>query len=173
MTKIVKGENVKNSVEENLKENIITLPKEKHYYVTTDDDGNIMGYFPLKEKSLGRDWVALFQNAISKIADEKLTYEEYRVFLKLLSKVDFDNYLRVSQTEIANELGMQRPNVTRAMKGLSERSIIVEGPRAGLNKTYRLNPYIAHKGKNRNNTILDFTDALADNGKNMSENSFD
>ena len=27
---------------------------------------------------------------------------------------------------------------------------------AGLNKTYRLNPYIAHKGKNRDDTIVEF-----------------
>ena len=161
MTKIVKGENLKNSVEDNLKENIIELPKEKHYYVTTDDEGNIKGYFPLKENHLGKDWLAVYQNALSIIADEKLTYEEYRVFLKLLSKVDFENYLRVSQKEIADELNMKQPNVARAMKGLKSRDIIVEGPRAGLNKTYRLNPYVAHKGKNRNETILDFTDMMS------------
>lgn len=115
----------------------------------------------------------MYQKAISTIADEKLTYEEYRVFLKLLSKVDFDNYLTINQTEIANELSMQRSNVARAIKGLKERNIIVEGLPAGKFKTYRLNPFIAHKGKNRNNTILDFTDVLADKGKNMTEESAD
>ena len=173
MAKIVKGENVKNSVEDNLKENVIELDKEKRYYVTTDEEGNIKGYFPLKQKSLGKDWVALFQKAISAIADMNLPNEQYRVFLKLLSKVDFDNYLRVSQTEIANELSMKQPHVSRAMKALCEKSIIVEGLPAGKFKTYRLNPYIAHKGKNRNNTILDFTDALADKGKNMTQESKD
>ena len=173
MAKVVKGENVKNSAEENLKENIIELPKEKRYYVVTDEEGNIKGYFPLKENKLGKDWVALYQKAISTIADMNLPNEQYRVFLKLLSKVDFDNYLRVSQTEIANELSMKRPNVTKAIKALCEKSIIVEGLPAGKFKTYRLNPYIAHKGKNRNSTILDFTDALADKGKNMATESKD
>lgn len=166
MAKFVKGENLKNSIEDNLKEKVIPLPKEKYYYVTTDDDGNIKGYFPLKKNNLGKDWVALYQNAISRIADMNLPNEQYRVFLKLLSKVDFDNYLRVSQSEIANELNMKRPNVTKAMKSLKDKGIIVEGPRAGLNKTYRLNPYIAHKGKNRNKNIMDITDlAGKDNTK--------
>jgi len=173
MTKIVKGENVKNSVKENLKENIIELPKEKHYYVTTDDDGNIMGYFPLKQKSLGKDWLAVYQSALKTLAKWDLPGEQYRIMLELLSETDFDNYIRISQKDLANELNMHQANVARAIKGLKDKNIIIEGPRAGLNKTYRLNPYIAHKGKNRNNTILDFTDALADNGKNMSENSFD
>ena len=168
MTRFVKGENLKNSVEDNLKENIIELPKEKHYYVTTDEEGNIKGYFPLKENKLGKDWVALYQNAISTIADMNIPHEQERVFLKLLSKVDFDNYLRISQTEIANELNMKQPHVARAIKGLKEKGIIVEGPRAGLNKTYRLNPYIAHKGKNRNETILDFTDMMSGKVNNFS-----
>ena len=173
MTKIVKGENIKNSVKDNLKENIIELPKEKHYYVTTDDEGNIMGYFPLKQKSLGKDWFAMYQNPALWLAQQDMTGEQYKVLFVLFNKLDFDNYLRLSLKEIAELLKMQITNVSRAMKVLKEKSIIVEGPPAGKFKTYRLNPYIAHKGKNRNNTILDFTDALADNGKNMSENSFD
>jgi len=35
----------------------------------------------------------------------------------------------------------------------------MEGPMAGKNKTYRLNPYIAHKGaKNFRKTCLDWQD---------------
>ena len=95
----------------------------------------------------------MYQEMISNIADEKLSYEEYRVFLKLLSRVDFENYLTVSQGELAQELGMKQPNIARAIKGLCNRKVIIEGPRAGLNKTYRFNPYIAHKGADRDNTV--------------------
>ena len=87
MAKIVKGDNLKNSSEENLKDNLLSLPKEKRYFVVTDDDGNITGFFPLKSKNLGKDWVALYQQAISTIADMNLPNEQYRVFLKLLSKI--------------------------------------------------------------------------------------
>lgn len=159
MTKIVKGEN--------LKENIIFLPKNNRYFVITDDDGSIKGYFPIKKNNLGKDWVALYQQAISTIADMNLPNEQYRVFLKLLSKVDFENYLCVSQHEISQELNMKQPHVARAIKGLKEKNIIVEGPRAGLNKTYQLNPYVAYKGKNRKETILDFESVFTHNGKSI------
>lgn len=162
MAKIVKGQNLKNSAEDNLKENIIALPKEKRYYVVTDEEGNIKGYFPLKKKNLGKDWLAVYQSALKTLAKWDLPGEQYRIMLELLSETDFDNYIRISQKDLANELNMHQANVARAIKGLKDKNIIVEGPRAGLNKTYRLNPYIAHKGKDRNETILDFEDALND-----------
>ena len=127
----------------------------------------------MKEKSLGKDWVAMYQSALMTLAKWNLPNEQYRVFFVLLSKLDFDNYLCVTQQEIAKDLDMKQPSVARAIKALCQKNVIVEGPRAGLHKTYRLNPYIAHKGKNRNNTILDFTDALADKGKNMAKESSD
>ena len=167
MAQLVKGQNLKNSVEENLKENIIALPKEKKYYVVTDDDGNIKGYFPLKNKNLGKDWLALYQDPSLWLGQQKMTGEQYSVLFALFNKLDFDNFLRVSLKELAELLKMQPAHVSRAMKVLKEKNIIVEGPRAGLNKTYRLNPYIGYKGKNRNENILSFEDALSQQGKNF------
>ena len=167
MGDFVKGENLGNQVAEELEGKTIALPKSKKYLVVTDDEGNIKGYFPLKSKNLGKDWVALYQKAISTIADMNLPNEQYRVFLKLLSKVDFENFLRVSQNDIAKELDMKQPNVAKAIKGLIGKNIIVEGPRAGLNKTYRLNPYVAHKGANRKESIINFEDELSKQGKNI------
>ena len=138
------------------------LPTEKKYILMTGENGDIKGYFPLKSKSLGTGWVAVYQDMISNIADEKLTYEEYRVFLKLLGKMDFDNYLTISQKELSQELDMKQPNISRAIRALCERKIIIEGPRAGLSKTYRFNPFVAHKGSERNNTIADFNSFFED-----------
>ena len=141
---------------------ISSLPAEKRCIVTTDENGNIRGYFPLKKKSLGTGWIALYQAMISNIADENLSKEQYRVLLKLLGKIDFDNYLTISQTEMAQQLNMKQPHISRAIRALCERKIIIEGPRAGLNKTYRFNPYIAYKGSERDNTIADFNSFLED-----------
>lgn len=157
------SDSVKSTDENNLLEGnkISFLPKEKKYIMVTDEEtGKIKGCFPLKSKNLGKGWIALYQQAISNIADMNLTNEQYRVFLKLLSKVDFENYLTVSQKELAEELNIKQPHISRAIKTLCEMKIIVEGPRAGLNKTYRLNPYVAHKGANRDNTIIDFNNVL-------------
>ena len=56
MAQLVKGQNLENSAEDNLKENIISLPKEKKYYVVTDDDGNIKG-FSSQEQKFGKGLV--------------------------------------------------------------------------------------------------------------------
>ena len=127
--------------------------------VVDEETKQIKGCFPIKPKNLGEGWVAVYQDMVSNIADEKLSYEEYRVFLKLLGKIDFENYLTISQKEFATELNMKQPHISRAIKALCNRHIIIEGPRAGLNKTYRFNPYIAHKGKDRDRTILEFNNS--------------
>ena len=168
MSKLVKDENIKNSVEENMKENVVELPKEetKKYFVLTDGEGNIKGYFPIKDKNLGKDWIAMYQSALASLAEWNLPNEQYRVLLMLLSKLDFNNYLTVNQKDMSEKLKIKQPHISRAISALCNKNVLVEGPRAGLNKTYRLNPYIAHKGKNRNETIIDFEDAMTEQGKN-------
>lgn len=169
MAKLVKNKNIKDSIQDNLKENIIELPKEdktRNFFVTTDEEGNIKGYFPIKDKKLGKDWFAMYQIPALWLAQQNMTGEQYRVLFALFSKLDFDNYLRVSRADIADALEIAPTRVSRAMKILKDKKIIAEGPPAGKFKTYRLNPYIAHKGKNRSSSILDFEDALSAKGKN-------
>ena len=142
-------------------EKIAFLPKEKRYIMVTDEEtGKIKGLFPLKKKSLGTWWVAVYQDMISTIADWNLPNEQYRVFLKLLGKVDFENYLTISQKELSLELNIKQPHISRAIRALCDLHVIIEGPRAGLNKTYRFNPYIAHKGSDPKKTVADFNDVL-------------
>ena len=101
-------------------------------------------------------WIAMYQDASIWLAQQDLTGEQYHVLYVLFGKLDFDNYIRVSRQEIAEFLNMQPVNVSRAMKKLKELKIIFEGPREGRFKTYRFNPYIAHKGSGRRNTVEDF-----------------
>ena len=81
------------------------------------------------------------------LAKLNLPNEQYRVFLALLGLADLENYFAVSQKELATQLNIKQPHISRAIKALCKLQVIIEGPRTGLNKTYRFNPYIAHKGK--------------------------
>ena len=150
-----KNEDVKSSGEKiSEQENVKRFPKYTDYITRVDNEtGETLGHFPLRHKGLGTGWIGLYQEAADMIADWNLPNEQYRVYLKLLAKLDFDNYLRISQKQLSQELRMKQPHVSRALKALENLEVIVEGPRAGLNKTYRLNPYIAHKGHNREDTI--------------------
>ena len=104
--------------------------------------------------------MATFQDGLAWMARQEMTGEQWRVFAYLVSRLDFDNFLKVPQKDIAEELHMQKSHVSRAIKGLVELDIIAVGPMAGHSKTYRLNPRIAHRGaKNYKNNIVEY-DAL-------------
>lgn len=149
---------VKNSVGQ---DNILLLPKEKKYIMVTDEEsGKIKGCYPLKSKNLGTGWIALYQNPSIWLAQQDLTGEQFKVMHVLFGKLDFDNYLRIGRQDIADIIGIKPVSVSRAMKKLKELKIVVEGPPAGKFKTYRLNPYIAHKGANTEKTVKDFNEAL-------------
>ena len=131
----------------------------KYLTFVNDETGEVKGFIPLKNKSLskGGDFMAIYQAAFDYIGNmTDLKYETLRVFIKLLSKIDFDNYLTVNQTKLAEELQMKRPAISRAIRKLQECDIIREGPRAGLNKTYRLNPAVGHKGTNYEGTVIEY-----------------
>ena len=112
------------------------------------------------KESLGTGLIALYQSPSLWLAKQDLTGEQFKVLHVLFGKLDFENYLRIGLKEIAEFLNMQITNVSRAMKKLKELEIIIEGPPAGKFKTYRFNPYIAHKGSEPQKTIKDFNASL-------------
>ena len=141
------------------KEKIIPLPKESEVVAIIDEDRKIAGYLKMRRKNhLGKGWVAMYQDGLAWMAEQDLTGEQLRVFMCMTASLDFDNYLAVKQEDIANKLNIPQPHVSRAVRKLKELDILIEGPMAGRCKTYRLNPYIGHKGKNRDQTIVDFQD---------------
>ena len=76
-----------------------------------------------------------------------LGVDGFRVLMNLLRKLDYQNHIAVSQAEMAREMGMQRPNVHRAIKRLIALGALIEGPKWGQNRTYTLNPEFGWKGK--------------------------
>jgi predicted transcriptional regulator len=72
--------------------------------------------------------------------------EDYRVLFALLERMDFENFIHASQADIANELEMHKSSVNRAIKRLIAAEVVTEGPKIGINRTYRLNPNFGWKG---------------------------
>ncbi|WP_227633436.1 hypothetical protein [Klebsiella pneumoniae] len=66
--------------------------------------------------------------------------------MALIADLDYENYIQVAQIDIADALKMQKTNVSSAIKNLIDFGIIIEGPRIGRSKTYRLNPQFGWKG---------------------------
>lgn len=94
-------------------------------------------------------WCAMAQDAMDYLANEIRSVEDYRVLMLLMARLDFENLIQVPQMEIAENLGMKRPNVSRSMRRLVELGVLLEGPKIGRSKTYRLNPHIGWKGSAR------------------------
>lgn len=89
-----------------------------------------------------------FQDGLIEIAkDGELTLEPTKVLMFLFGQLSFENYLHISQKDIAESLGMQKPNVSRAMKLLIAKGIILDGPKVGRMKSYRLSPDLGWKGR--------------------------
>jgi DNA-binding transcriptional regulator GbsR (MarR family) len=88
------------------------------------------------------------QEALQIIAKDKdIKWETYRVFVYILSILDFENWIQVPLSDIANELDMQRANVSRAIKILESKDILLRGHRVGKSYAFRLNPDFGWKGR--------------------------
>jgi DNA-binding MarR family transcriptional regulator len=105
-----------------------------------------------------------FQEAFIALAEDKdLTGETYKVFMYMLGHLGFENYIAIPQVQIAKDLSMHKEHVSRAIKVLVTKRIIVEGPKLGRTKTYRLNSQYGWRGTVRNleearNNVVTFPD---------------
>ena len=99
-----------------------------------------------KRNAFGKDWIAMSQRMFDETASIKRV-DDYRVLHKILAKLGYGNALAVTQREIAEELQIDPSNVSKSFKRLLDLGIILEGPKIGPLKTYRLNPAYGWKGK--------------------------
>ncbi|WP_207456491.1 helix-turn-helix domain-containing protein [Azospirillum sp. SYSU D00513] len=71
--------------------------------------------------------------------DRDITLEALRVFTYLSRRLQYDHPVPVLQSELADALGMQRPNVNRAIKLLETKRILLRDAKHGRAVTFRLN----------------------------------
>jgi hypothetical protein len=116
---------------------------------------NLPLYIPTKyQNGFISGWIAMAQGEPLKIlATSNLQGQDLKVFLLLLNKVNFDNWIQVNQAELARDLNMQRQNVNIAIKKLISMQVLIEGPKIGICRTYRLNPNFGWKGSAKGHVI--------------------
>ena len=89
---------------------------------------------------------------------QNLTGEELRILLNLMSRLNFDNYVKIVQNKIAEDMNLHKSSVSRAITHLVELNILIPGSKEGVTNKYRLNPYMADE----NATALTDADATAE-----------
>ncbi len=130
-----------------------------------DGEGRIKGYidkytgedygFPVvcgrKRNPYGNGWVMNSQDAAILLAKDKdIKGETHRVLWLIIGILDFQNWVQLSVTEMAKELKMHRPDVSKAMKVLEQKEVILRGPKVGRSYAFMLNPEFGWKGKVKN-----------------------
>lgn len=114
-------------------------------------EGAVVGmFFPKRQNGFGKGWVAMSQNAMLELAKSGIGAQDWQVFAVVVAKLDFENYLLLSQAEIGDELGMKAPNVSASIKRLESLGVLLRGPKAGRSSTFRLNPSFGWKGSATN-----------------------
>jgi biotin operon repressor len=98
-----------------------------------------------RKKLKGVRWMMTFDNGLDFLAKSRLNGETLRVLLYMMKYMEFENYIKITQQQLADELGMRRQHISRSIKKLCEKNII-EKVKKGRDNYYRLNPEIAWRG---------------------------
>ena len=99
---------------------------------------------------IARKSILTFQDSLITIAkDKELTGEMKSVLFFLMWNLEFENYITIKQVSIAEKLKIDKADVSKAMKLLVGKSIILK-VREGTTTGYKLNPTYGWKGKVEN-----------------------
>ena len=104
-------------------------------------------FLPYRPRHSQRFFMAFLDGLLQISKDNDITGADMRVLMYLFGHLDFENFIHVSQQEVAEYVGMQKQNVSRSMKKLITKGIILDGPKVGRMKTYRLSHDLGWKGK--------------------------
>jgi len=85
---------------------------------------------------------------------QNLTGEELKILLNLMGRLNYDNYVKISQIEIAGAMNLHKTRISKAINHMVRLHILLEGAKEGIVKSYRLNPYMADD----NPTVLQESD---------------
>lgn len=94
-------------------------------------------------------WVAMALEPLEMLAASDLRGDDLRVLLALLGRLDFENLIQIEQTAIAEKLGMQKSHFSRSIKRLITQGCLLQGPKIGRSRTYRLNPSYGWRGSGK------------------------
>lgn len=126
------------------------LDEVRAFVVTNKDKFNWLSFEPMR-KTQGLPqlmfWLDSYRQGFLKLSkDRDITGEAHRVLWYLFGELDFDHYAHVPQAGIAENLGLTMPSVSRAIKLLCDKQIVLKEEKAGRKISYRLNLEYAKVG---------------------------
>ena len=105
----------------------------------------------VKHNPYAKGWVMNNQEALEIIAkDKEITGRIHRILWFLIARLDFENWIQISQKEICEELSMRKEDVSSGIKLLEKKRILLRGPKVGRSYSFRINPDFGWKGDVKN-----------------------
>jgi DNA-binding MarR family transcriptional regulator len=71
--------------------------------------------------------------------DSEMDGVDFRVFVYLLGTLSTETYVPVPQTDIAEALGKRPQHISRSIKKLEAKGILIAAPKIGRSTAWRLN----------------------------------
>lgn len=100
---------------------------------------------PLKIKE---PWHMSFEEGHKQLASYKLSGNTFQVLNALLARLNWDNWIVIRKTEIAEFTGIHPNNINRSLDQLIKLNIVEKGPKLARGiYSYRLNHAYAWKGQ--------------------------
>ena len=104
-----------------------------------------------KRNPYSTGWVMNSQQALEMIAkDKEITGRIHRILWFLVARLDFENWIEISQKEICKELNMRKEDVSSGIKVLEKKRILIRGSKVGRSYSFRINPNFGWKGDVKN-----------------------
>ncbi len=114
------------------------------------DDVNL-NLIPVTQKYLKEDYVRFFQGDMKGLANDKtLDGQDLRITLTIISNLNYNNIFNLSHRELAEQIEIQRPNVTKTVNKLVKRGYLQIIGKQGQQNIYMFNPNIAFKSRAKN-----------------------
>ena len=99
--------------------------------------------------------VRVFSEGLGRLAvDRELTLTDKNVLLFLISIMEYENLLNVTQRELSEGLGIVREEVTKSIKKLIKGGYLKIVDKNGRQNIYQLNPHLAFKSRAKNYRLL-------------------
>jgi hypothetical protein len=111
------------------------------------------GFFTIRGAKYpkGVEFMTMFRDGWEYLSTLSLAPNTSKVLFKLFARLDYENWLSISQETLAEEIRMRQPHVARAIRELVEAEIleVSKDPTDKRRNSYRLNANLGWKGDAR------------------------
>jgi predicted transcriptional regulator len=104
-------------------------------------------YSPKQHKVGFQMWLAVSSEAWQVLLDRKFDGNTLRVWMALLMNCEWHNAIKVSQREMADQIGMDAANFSRYLNKLVDAGLVVKTNVDGRRQTLAISIYHVWKGK--------------------------